>query len=80
MFIHDVNVLVYKYNHLQSETETISPRHHVVFDDLFDIVSTTFHDPTKALNPIFTAEKRQKLVQVGLEQYLPPDASPPPLN
>ena len=61
-------------------TGSVTPQFHVLYDDLFTTVSTTFNDPTESLNDLFTSTEWQNLVQAGSESYLPDDAAPPPLH
>ena len=58
----------------------ISPQFHVVFDDLFSTVSTTFNDPTDSLDQVFSGPEWRDLVSLGHERYLPEDVAPPPLD
>ena len=61
-------------------TGNISPQFHVVFDYHFETVSTTFQDPTLALDKNFSFTQWQTLLRSGTEKYFPDDAHPPPLS
>ena len=61
-------------------TGKISPQFHVVFDDLFSTVSTTFNDLEKSLNEVFSGSEWKELLSTGYERYLSEDALPPPLD
>jgi len=60
-------------------TGNISPQFHVVFDDHFETVSTSFQDPTHALDKHFSSTEWQTLLRSS-ERFFPEDAHPPPLN
>ena len=60
-------------------TGNISPQFHVVFDDHFETVSTSFQDPTLALDRHFSSTQWQTLLR-NTEKYFPDDAHPPPLS
>ena len=49
-------------------TGHISPQYHVVFNDLFETMDTTFQDPALALD------------HTGHERYLSDADAPPPLD
>ena len=65
---------------LNIATGNISPQYHVVFDDHYDTVDSTFADPNLALDQVFNGNEWSRLVSSGLERYLPDDATPPPLD
>ena len=61
-------------------TGRISPQYHVVFDDYFSTVSTTFQDPVDSLNQTFSSTEWMNILQNGDEKFFPDDAVIPPLD
>ena len=61
-------------------TGNISPQFHVVYDDHFTTVSTTFNDPADSLNTVFLSSEWRDLLTLGEKNYLAEDSTPPPLG